>query len=62
MPIPTDEEGIMTCRKCKGFMVQERQPALSSSTVIHRCLNCGLVLDPLIEHNRNLHLREKAVA
>ena len=50
----------MTCVKCKGLMVQERQPAVSSSTIILRCLNCGLIIDPLIEQNRSNHMRAKA--
>lgn len=50
----------MTCLKCKGLMIQERQPAVSSSTVILRCLNCGLIIDPLIEQNRSNHMRAKA--
>ncbi len=50
----------MTCRKCEGLMIQERQPAMSSSTVILRCLNCGLIIDPLIELNRSNHMRAKA--
>jgi hypothetical protein len=46
------EVGTMTCQKCKGLMIEERQPELSPETVVHRCLNCGLVLDPLIRQNR----------
>ncbi len=42
----------MTCKKCKGLMIEERQPELSPSVVGHRCLNCGLFLDPLIQKNR----------
>lgn len=48
----------MTCRKCKGFMVQER-PSGSSNTVILRCLNCGLLIDPLIEQNCGNHALSK---
>lgn len=43
----------MTCQKCKGLMIEERQPELSPGMVGHRCLNCGLFLDPLIQQNRN---------
>ena len=50
----------MTCQKCKGLMIQERQPELSPATVIYRCINCGLILDPLLLQNRANHLREKA--
>lgn len=50
----------MICQKCKGLMIQERQPSVSSSAVILRCLNCGLIIDPLIEQNRSNYLRVKA--
>jgi RNase P subunit RPR2 len=50
----------MTCRKCKGLMIQERQPSVSSSAIVLRCLNCGLIIDPLIEQNRSTHVRAKA--
>ncbi|MDH5739410.1 MAG: hypothetical protein OEY77_03700 [Nitrospira sp.] len=50
----------MTCQKCKGLMISERQPAVSSSTIVLRCLNCGLIIDPLIEQNRSNHVRAKA--
>jgi len=51
----------MTCQKCKGFMVEERQPELSTDTVVHRCINCGFILDPLMMQNRLNHLKEKRV-
>jgi hypothetical protein len=38
-------------------MIEERQPELSPETVVHRCINCGLVLDPLIRQNRAGSLR-----
>jgi hypothetical protein len=41
-------------------MIEERQPELSPGTVIHRCINCGLILDPLLLQNRLIHLRGKA--
>lgn len=49
----------MTCQKCKGLMIEERQPELSPNTTIHRCINCGLLLDPLIQQNRNSRMRGK---
>ena len=42
----------MTCKKCKGLMIAESQPGYSAEGTILRCINCGLVLDPLIEQNR----------
>ena len=35
----------MTCLKCKGFMLAERQYALDSRRLYARCLNCGFWLD-----------------
>jgi hypothetical protein len=49
----------MTCQKCKGLMIEERQPELSPCTIVHRCINCGLLLDPLIQQNRNNRMRAK---
>lgn len=43
----------MICQKCKGLMIEERQPELSPHMVGHRCINCGLFLDPIIQQNRN---------
>ncbi|MDH5641786.1 MAG: hypothetical protein OEY28_10870 [Nitrospira sp.] len=51
----------MTCQKCKGLMVEERQPELSSKVVVHRCINCGFILDPLMMQNRLNHLKEKGL-
>jgi hypothetical protein len=42
----------MTCRKCRGLMVEEWRPEFSPGSITFRCINCGLVLDPLIEQNR----------
>ncbi|BCA55179.1 hypothetical protein W02_23190 [Nitrospira sp. KM1] len=42
----------MTCQKCKGLMIEEWRPDYSSETAVMRCINCGLVLDPLIQQNR----------
>jgi hypothetical protein len=53
------EVGTMTCQKCKGLMIEERHPELSPNTTIHRCINCGLLLDPLIQQNRNSRMRGK---
>lgn len=50
----------MTCQKCKGLMIEERQPDLSPDAIIHRCINCGLLLDPLIQQNRTSGVRGKA--
>jgi len=49
----------MTCQKCKGLMIEERQPELSPNTIVHRCINCGLLIDPLIQQNRGNRMRAK---
>ena len=51
--------GPMTCQKCKGLMVKESRPDFSQEVAVLRCLNCGLVLDPLIAQNRVTSLRAK---
>ena len=47
----------MTCRKCKGLMIAESRPEYSTGGTVLRCINCGLVLDPLIEQNRLARIR-----
>ena len=47
----------MTCRKCMGLMVEEWRPDFSPESTAFRCINCGLILDPLIEQNRLARLR-----
>jgi transcription elongation factor Elf1 len=42
----------MTCQKCKGLMIVESRPEYSVEVTVLRCINCGLVLDPLIQQNR----------
>ena len=53
----------MTCQKCKGLMVKEWRPELSQEAAVLRCINCGLVLDPLIAQNRvtTLHVKQRAL-
>jgi hypothetical protein len=42
----------MTCQKCKGLMIAESRPEYATEGTVLRCINCGLVLDPLIQQNR----------
>lgn len=44
----------MTCQKCKGLMVEEWRPDYLPESAVMRCINCGLVLDPLIQQNRSI--------
>ena len=53
------EVGTMTCQKCKGLMVKELRPDFTQEVAVLRCINCGLVLDPLIAQNRVTTLRPK---
>jgi len=53
------EVNTMTCQKCKGLMVKEWRPEFSQEAAVLRCINCGLVLDPLIAQNRVTPLRAK---
>jgi hypothetical protein len=53
------EVDAMTCQKCKGLMVKEWRPEFSQEAAVLRCINCGLVLDPLIAQNRVIPLRAK---
>ena len=43
---------MMTCQKCKGLMIAESRPEYAAHGTVLRCINCGLVLDPLIQQNR----------
>ncbi len=44
----------MICQKCKGLMIAESRPDFSPEGTVLRCINCGLVLDPLIQQNRTI--------
>jgi len=40
-------------------MIEEWRPDFSTESTVHRFINCGLVLDPLIAQNRSLKGRGK---
>jgi hypothetical protein len=40
-------------------MIEEWRSDFSTEVSVHRCINCGLVLDPLITKNRLLKVRAK---
>ncbi len=52
----------MTCQKCNGLMIQELRPDFATQAAVFRCINCGLVLDPLIQQNRLLRVGRKQPA
>jgi len=41
----------VTCQKCSGLMVKESRRDFSQDVAVLRCINCGLVIDPLIAQN-----------
>jgi hypothetical protein len=49
----------MTCGRCQGFMVDEWRPDFSPETFVWRCINCGSIVDPLIEQNRRSKVSEQ---
>ncbi len=49
----------MTCRRCQGLMVDEWRPDFSPETFVWRCINCGSLVDPLIEQNRRARAAEQ---
>lgn len=49
----------MTCQKCQGLMIAETRPDFSPEGTVLRCINCGLVLDPLIQQNRSIKVHAK---
>jgi len=53
----------MTCQKCKGLMIAESRPDFSPEGTVLRCINCGMVLDPLIQQNRlnKVHAKQAAL-
>jgi hypothetical protein len=42
----------MECRRCKGLMVKERFSDYLRMVYAWKCLNCGAIIDPTINHNR----------
>lgn len=48
----------MNCLRCNGLVVSDDSIAvqIGSSSNFHgwRCLNCGMVIDDVIRHNRRL--------
>jgi hypothetical protein len=53
-----EEGGAMTCKRCKGLMVNEWRPDFSPETFVWRCINCGSIIDPLIAQNRSTNGRD----
>ncbi len=53
----------MTCRRCRGLMVEEWCSELFSwEDYVWKCLNCGAVVDAVINQNQGLTPPERRVA
>ncbi len=54
----------MNCQRCNGLAVYDDSFLVQtgSSSVVHawRCVNCGMIVDEVIHHNRQVLLRRKA--
>lgn len=47
----------MECIRCQGLMIVDHYIDIAGSSMLvrtWRCLNCGSVVDPLIDHHRQL--------
>lgn len=47
----------MECSRCHGMMTVDHYVDIAGSSMLvrtWRCINCGFVVDPLINHNRQL--------
>lgn len=40
------------CRKCHGFMVEDRMTDQRTIAHVYRCVNCGEVVDAVIQSHR----------
>lgn len=53
----------MNCQRCNGLTVNDDSIALQagSSSDLHgwRCVNCGMIVDDVINRNRQLILRQR---
>lgn len=47
----------MECPRCQGLMVKERIPGDDEGFIsIHRCINCGEVLDEVIAMRKGIRV------
>ena len=49
----------MECHRCNGFMVEEWCTDLLDEAFVWRCVNCGAMVDGVIERNNNRPLAAK---
>ena len=47
----------MECRKCRGLMVEEWLADELDEAYVWRCVNCGSVMDQMIERNHQPGMR-----
>jgi len=50
------------CARCSGAMIFERFQATVEIFYAWRCLNCGDIMDPVVQKNRELILAQKGQA
>ena len=55
-----DEEAVMKCYRCNGFMVYERFYGEEGAFAAWRCVVCGEIIDHVILKNRYGQKQEKA--
>jgi hypothetical protein len=39
----------MTCKRCQGWMLEERRMDFSPDTFVYRCIHCACVADPWLD-------------
>lgn len=52
----------MKCARCDGAMIFERFQATVEIFYAWRCVNCGDILDPVVQKNRELVMTQKGQA
>ncbi|MCL2102708.1 MAG: hypothetical protein FWH25_01580 [Syntrophorhabdaceae bacterium] len=49
----------MRCIRCDGAMLFERFQATADIFYAWRCVNCGDIMDPVVQKNRELFMAQK---
>ncbi|MCL1925623.1 MAG: hypothetical protein FWF95_00610 [Syntrophorhabdaceae bacterium] len=52
----------MKCDRCGGSMIFERFQATMEIFYAWRCVNCGDIMDPVVQKNRELVMAQKKQA
>jgi DNA-directed RNA polymerase subunit M/transcription elongation factor TFIIS len=51
-----------SCRRCNGLMVLERVTDQILTTELWRCVNCGALVDHVIQQNQHVPYAQRASA